>query len=197
MGDRDDRRDDDRRTVSRFQSGEREEALRVLFERYGPVTYAFFRRRVGAPDVAADLNQDLYLDVLAGLARFRGESSFQTWLFRLAHNRLSHLRRRWRVHLDERADSTPDELLDELTTTDVDPDREADRRRQTHALRACLARLSEIERAIVLGQYYAGATLEELTRRLGLTNPSGARAHLLSAQRHLRRCLEGRAGDRP
>ena len=54
MGDRDDRRDDDRRTVSRFQSGEREEALRVLFERYGPVTYAFFRRRVGAPDVAVE-----------------------------------------------------------------------------------------------------------------------------------------------
>lgn len=41
--------------VKRFQSGKnRDDAFMQLFERYGPITYAFLRRRIGNGDVAAE-----------------------------------------------------------------------------------------------------------------------------------------------
>jgi RNA polymerase sigma-70 factor (ECF subfamily) len=185
----------DEELVREFQAGaERSAAILELFERHGQLTYAFLRRRTGTPEVARELNQDLYLAVLESLDRFRGESSFKTWLFRLAHHRLSNLRRRWRTHLDELPSATPDDLAHLLAASDEQrPDAQFATRDRVGVLRGCIAALDEVERAVVIGQYYEGVTLEELTRRLGLTNKSGARASLLSAQRKLKRCIE-RAG---
>lgn len=189
------KQESDAALVKRFQSGsDRESALIALFERYGQLTYAFLRRRIGNAELAAELNQELYIGVLESLDRFRGESSFKTWLFRLAHHRLANLRRRWRVHLDELPAAAPEDLVDELSTPgDERPDRRFDQKEVVRHLQRCLAGLPEVERAVVQGQYYEGVTLDELTRRLNLTNKSGARASLIAAQRKLRRCLE-RAG---
>ena len=178
--------------VRRFQRGvDREGALLELFDRYGAITQAFLRRRIGSGDIAAELNQDLYIAVLEGLDRFRGDSSFKTWLFRMAQNRLSNLRRRWRTHLDELPDATPDELMEELVASDAPtPDVEFGRGEVNQALERCLANLPEIERAVVVGQYYEGSALEQLTQQFQMTNKSGARASLIAAQRKLRRCLE-------
>ncbi|MCP3979463.1 MAG: RNA polymerase sigma factor [bacterium] len=182
----------DEELVKLFQSGGgREGAFMALFDRYGAMTHAFLRRRIGNADVAAEINQDLYIGVLEGLDRFRGDSSFKTWLFRMAQNRLSNLRRRWRTHLDELPDSSPDELMEEIVTSGAElPDEQAVREEQGRSLEKCLAGLPEIERAVVVGQYYEGVTLEELTRRFKMTNKSGARASLIAAQRKLRRCLQ-------
>jgi len=182
----------DETLVERFKSGaDREGAFAELFERYGPITYAFLRRRIGNADTAAELNQELYMAVLEGLDRFRGESSFKTWLFRLAQNRLSNLRRRWRTHLDELPEEIPEELMDDLAvSTAALPDEEYGVEQRNAALERCLAALPEIQRAVVVGNYYEEVTLEELTRLLNMTNKSGARASLIAAQRKLRRCLE-------
>lgn len=182
----------DEELVQLFQSGSaRESAFMTLFERHGPITYGFLRRRIGHSDLAAELNQELYLGVLEGLDRFRGESSFKTWLFRLAHNHLSNLRRRFRTHLDERADSIPEELMEGLQDAAAElPETSVVKEEQCRLLTLCLARLPEIERAVVIGQYYEDVTLEELTSRFKLTNRSGARASLIAAQRKLRRCME-------
>jgi len=182
----------DEQLVARFRSGaDRDGAFFELFERWSPITYAFLRRRIGNADHAAELNQDLWTGILQGLDGFRGESSFKTWLFRLAHNRLSNLRRRWRTHLDELPDATPDDLVGDLVPTGGErPDEQLAREQASDRLETCLGGLPEVERAVIVGQYWNGETLEELTRKLHMTNKSGARASLIAAQRKLRRCLE-------
>jgi RNA polymerase sigma-70 factor (ECF subfamily) len=182
---------DDAELVRRFQGGlDREDAYRALFERYYRGTHAFFRRRIGDPDVASELNQDLHTTVYTSLDRFRGESSYRTWLFRLALSKLSHLRRRWRVHLDERPVEVDEAFWNEIGSAAPDPREKIDTGRRSAALKRCLANLGEVERAVVFGQYVAGVTLQEITGLLRLDNPSGARAPLLAALRKLRRCLE-------
>lgn len=182
----------DRQLIELFQSKvDRQRALAELFERYGPVTYAFLRRRIGDAEIAAEVNQDLFISVLESLDKFRGDASFKTWLFRMAHNRVSNLRRRWRVHLDELPDAAPDELAEELAASgESRPDETFEIGERQRALQLCLAGLTEIQRGVVLGQYYENVTLEELTARFAMTNKSGARAALIAAQRKLRRCLE-------
>ncbi len=184
--------DPDRENVDRFQSGVGTDvALARLFDRHGPVTYAFFRRRIGNEETAAELNQELWLAVVKALPEFRRQSSFRTWLFRMAHNSLWHLRRRWRTHLDEIAPDVPVELWQSLESDVESPQRAIEQQQMTESLTRCLATLAEVERAVIVGQYWEGATLANLTARLSLTNASGARATLIAAQRKLKRCLLG------
>lgn len=182
----------DEELVRRFQDGiDREAAILELFDRYGALTQAFLTRRIGNPDLAADLNQELYISVIQSLDRFRGDASFKTWLFRLAQNRLSNLRRRWRTHLDELPDVAPEDLVDQLSDSDDQaPDAVISRGQVQAALHRCLAHLPEVERAVVLGLYYDGVSLQDLTDRFEMRNKSGARASLIAAQRKLRLCLE-------
>lgn len=177
--------------VRRFQSGsDRETAYLELFRRYNSATHGFFRRRIGSPDLASELNQDLHMTVFAELDRFRLECSYRTWLFRLARSRLWHLRRRLRVHLDERPVEVAVGFWEAVELPAPDPENELNAQQRRNALKRCLSRLNEIERAVVFGQYCGGMTLEELTTTLQLENASGARAPLIAAQRKLKRCLQ-------
>lgn len=182
----------DEELVRRYQHGlDPEGSLLELYERYRALTYGFFRRRIGVPEIAAEENQELYLTVVEHLKEFRSEASFRTWLFQIAHHRLTHLRRRWGVHVDERCEEVPEELWGQIAApSSENPERQAGRHEVARALRRCLAELPEIERAVVFGQYYTGVTLQMLGRELKLANPSGARALLIAGQRKLRRCLE-------
>src|SRR5262245_41481637 len=164
----------DEELVRRYRQGiDPEGALMELYERYRTMTYAFLRRRIGVPDIAAEENQELYLTVVEHLKDFREESSFRTWLFQIAHHRLAHLRRRWGVHVDERAEEVPGELWEQIAAPSAEnPEHRAGRNQIARALRRCLAALPEIERAVVFGQYYSGITLKLLSKELELAHPS-------------------------
>jgi len=183
---------DDAALVRQFQSGiDPAGAIEELFSRYALASYAFFLRSVGDPRMAEDLNQELYVEVIKSLRRFRLECAFRTWLFRLAYSYLSNLRRRLRTHLHELPSEQPSELWEELLPDPgASPEVILCREEATNLLRLCLARLPELERAVVLGHYYDGNTLRELTHELDLPNRSGARAFLIAAQRKLRRCMK-------
>lgn len=63
--------------------------------------YAIARRIVRDEDAAADVTQDALLLAYRHRARFRGESRYRTWLYRIASSAaLTHLRRRRRARTD-------------------------------------------------------------------------------------------------
>ena len=52
--------------------------------------------RLGGPGMdVEDVVQDVFLSVQRGLPSFRGESSLDTWLFRITQNAVYRRRRRW------------------------------------------------------------------------------------------------------
>lgn len=74
----------------------------TLFERHYESIARFFRNKVGH-DTAPDLIQRTFLALIESRSRFRGESSFRTFIFAVAHNVLGrHYRskRRGGAHLD-------------------------------------------------------------------------------------------------
>ncbi len=184
--------DTDEMLVRRFRSGDDLDGVfRDILARYGALTHAFFKRRIGNEDLAAEQNQELYLSVVRHLHGFRFECSFRSWLFSLAHNRVRQFRRRLQVHADERPEDLPEAVWDRFAGKVLDdPEDNASRKQRSSLLKRCLARLSEIERLVVCGQYYHHKTLRELSGLLRMENPSGARATLIAAQRKLRKCLE-------
>ncbi len=83
--------------VTFCQQGSRE-AQQLLYERCHQRVYRLLVRMVGRRE-AADVLQQVFLQVFRALARFDGRSRFETWLYRVTMNEaLQHFRRqrRWR-----------------------------------------------------------------------------------------------------
>jgi RNA polymerase sigma factor (sigma-70 family) len=63
-----------------------EESFRDLFTRYQHPVFSFFARRGLSVDESRDLTQETFMRVFRSIDSFRGEASFQTWLFSIATN---------------------------------------------------------------------------------------------------------------
>ncbi|NIR03623.1 MAG: sigma-70 family RNA polymerase sigma factor, partial [Gemmatimonadales bacterium] len=61
--------------------------LGELYDRYAPRVYAYVYRRVSDAQLAEDLTGDVFLRVLQAVKSERyWQTSFQAWLYRIAHN---------------------------------------------------------------------------------------------------------------
>src|SRR5258708_20323262 len=90
------------------QRGERD-AFRALFEKYKDKVYSIALRYAGDETMAMDIAQETFLKLFSGIRSFRGDSSFESWLYRLGVNSCFDQKRRTR-----RLMPLVDELLDEL-----------------------------------------------------------------------------------
>jgi RNA polymerase sigma-70 factor (ECF subfamily) len=84
--------DPDLATLERLRAGERQ-LFADLVAKYRAEIKRLVRRYVQSDEEADDLTQDAFVRALRGIASFRGESSFRTWLHRIAVNgALNHAR---------------------------------------------------------------------------------------------------------
>jgi RNA polymerase sigma-70 factor (ECF subfamily) len=103
-----------------------------LFERHFEAIARFFRNKLPADVHHEDLIQQTFLGCIEGRDRFRGESSFRSYLFAIAHNQLS---KHWRSRSRDRLD------LQTVSVHDLDPSpsvvlaRDQDQRKLLLALR--------------------------------------------------------------
>ncbi|MGH7577455.1 MAG: RNA polymerase sigma factor [Longimicrobiales bacterium] len=87
---------DEASLIAEARAGDRE-AQEALIAAYLTDVYEVAVRVLGDRDLAQDAAQDAIVNALAGLPRFRGDSSFRTWLLRITVNSARSLgRRRWR-----------------------------------------------------------------------------------------------------
>lgn len=76
---------DEREIIEQVKQGD-DNAFGLLVERYQAKVYNLALRMTANPDDACDISQEVFLRAWRSLNAFQFESSFSTWLFRLAHN---------------------------------------------------------------------------------------------------------------
>lgn len=170
--------------IDRALRGDRR-AFDEIYRRYADLVHRRVSRLVGPDPEREDLVQQVFIDVFRGLSRFRRESAFSTWLYRIVVNvSYEHLRRRQRrpaevvaLELVERADerATPEE---------------AARRRQEllHGL-ALLERLDPKKRIAFVLRSVEGLSLEEIGVIVGAKAPAVGQ-RVKHAQRELAAMIE-------
>ncbi|HEY3838474.1 MAG TPA: RNA polymerase sigma factor [Bryobacteraceae bacterium] len=182
----------DEQLIDRWRAGQASpnagSFLDELFRRHRSRVAAWCYRITGEADSAADLAQDVFLKAFQRLDSFRSDSRFTTWLYSIARNHcLDQLRAR-ALQPAESADS----VLEEIADGRLEEFSASLERRQSEELVRRLIResLDETETKIMTLHYVDEVPLDAITRLIGLTNQSGAKAYIVSARRKLNRALE-------
>jgi RNA polymerase sigma-70 factor (ECF subfamily) len=78
-------------------------AFALFYDRYEAAVVGYFVRRVGDPEVAADLSAEVFAAALGAAHRYRAHApTAAAWLFTIAHNTLAKSVRRGRVEATAR-----------------------------------------------------------------------------------------------
>ena len=94
----------DHELIREFQNGD-ENSFNILTKRYVQKVYGYFIQITGDEMDAEDLTQDVFLKLYKNLKKFRFESAFTTYLYRINSNQInSYFRKsKWRnlLNLDD------------------------------------------------------------------------------------------------
>ncbi len=168
-------------TVQRAIDGD-QRAMRALWTRHAPHIDVVVRRMVGHdPDLAADIAQEVWIQIFRALPGFRGDAQFGTWAHRIAVNRTLNALRRVR-----RTEAMEVELDVDGDRASVEP--EADRAMLAASIEDAAARLSPGARTVFLLHDVEGFTHEEIAAQLGIT-AGGSKSQLFKARAKLRTML--------
>lgn len=162
--------DSDWSVVQRVQSGE-VGAFDQLVVRYRERVFAVVYNMTSNREDAADLTQDAFIKAFQSINRFQGQSSFFTWLYRIAVNStLSHLRKaKLRTFFSFEKiteDDKTTELLAQLTDKDG-ADREVYVRELQEKLNEALQKLSIKHRTVVTLFEIDGLSHEQIAEVVG------------------------------
>jgi RNA polymerase sigma-70 factor, ECF subfamily len=155
--------------------------------------YAVCLRILQNPDDAVEATQDAYLKAWRGLARFREESAFTTWLYRIAVNAsISRHRSRSRRRLKEK-DMGEEGLADIASTTSTEESVTA--RLDLQALERAVASLPEHYRLPLVMRDVYGLSTEEVADRLKISE-TATKVRIHRARKLLKdRMFEPKAKD--
>jgi RNA polymerase sigma-70 factor (ECF subfamily) len=168
--------ENDKAIIQRAMEGD-EAAMRTLWSRHAPHIDAVVRRLVGNDlDLAADVAQEVWIQIFRALPQYRGDSQFGTWAHRIAVNRTLNALRKTRRLAKIETDVEEDSAL-------VEP--EPERALMLATIEKAANRLSPGARAVFMLHDVEGYTHEEIAERLGIT-AGGSKSQLFKARAKLR-----------
>lgn len=173
--------DEERALVARAQGGDRP-AFEELVTRHGARIHGLVLRMLrGNREEAEDVTQEVFLRAFEALPRFRGDSGFYTWLYRIAVNRTLH-------RLEKK--KLPTTPLEDLQVADPseEPAQAAVSGELGQALKAALDRLSDGSRTVFLLREAQGLSHDEIAEVLGIA-AGAVRVRLHRAKKELVRLL--------
>jgi RNA polymerase sigma-70 factor (ECF subfamily) len=183
----------DQALVEAYQRDPRSEpgrrAASRLLDRYSERVLIWCWRVIGDREAALDLAQEVLINAYRRLAEYDHTGRFGAWLFTIARHRcLSELRRR-RVPVADAA------VLELVADPAPAPDEALERRLVAEDLLALVREaLTPLEQDALWLRCYEGLSVDVITRRLRITESSGARAVLQRARRKLRAAVAAREG---
>lgn len=152
--------------VSGVRAGDRE-AIAAVYLEVAPALRGFLLRRVSHGEVADDLVEHTFVELIEGCEQIRGDGrSLRAWLYRAARNNLAD----WRKSAARRGDAelTPARVAG-VVDPDPDPADQVVARSPDPELRAALAGLTAEQRDVLELRMVAGLSAAQVAEIMGRT----------------------------
>jgi RNA polymerase sigma-70 factor (ECF subfamily) len=142
-------------------------AFGELLRRYSRTVYGVVSRMVANPDDVDDIAQDVFVRAYRSIRTFRRESGFSTWVYRIAVNTTIKEMKRIKTRQGSSIDDPATGLADILVSPEAGrPEKIAQRKARSEALRAAVLALPEKHRTVVVLHYYENLACDEIARVL-------------------------------
>src|SRR5687768_12138578 len=172
-------REDDRQAVEACRNGDTQ-AFDRLVERYQRDVYRLCYRYVNNHFDASDMAQEVFLRAYKALGKFRGDSAFSTWLYRIAVNTCLNFRSSRRLPGEELSDTLADKRRGALE--------EIEREEKARWVREAIRHLPEKQRATLILRMYHDLSMDEIAGVMG-SSVGTVKANLFHALTKLRKRL--------
>lgn len=188
------RADEDAALVARARAGEYE-AFEALVRKYRNDVYALSYHYVRNREEAWDLSQEVFVKVHRSLQRFRGDSSFKTWLLRITSNQCKDFfkKRRLKTVALERLEGP----AADPAATSQRPDESLASRELGDAIQQALQSLPEKHRNAIVLREFQGLSYEAMAAVMECSMGT-VMSRLHHARKKMQKALlaMGIAGDR-
>lgn len=180
--------DEDQALVAAAVKGS-EQAWIDLVVRYESRIYNQALRLTGNSADALDLMQEVFIGIYKNLHRFRGESKFSSWVFRIVHNKSVDLARRWRPPVELKSSEEPDQFAKIPSTASDEPDEQIAQEQTNAQVQVLLGQLPIEQRLVVELKLFQSQTFEEISISQDISENT-AKTRFYSALKKLKDLLE-------
>jgi RNA polymerase sigma-70 factor (ECF subfamily) len=158
-----------------FRKG-KTEAFGVLVGRYERELYGYLRRYLGDADLAEDVFQNTFLQLVVKIGQYEPGRPVRPWLYTIATNQaIDALRRHGRHqalsldrHREESANGEAHSLMESLPSDAPGPSDHAEGLELNERVRASVDRLPDFLRQVLILAYYQGLKYREIADILGI-----------------------------
>lgn len=174
----------DETTIDKVLNGDRN-AYALLVDKYKDRVFSLVVGIVRNREVAEELAQDVFVKVYTSLKKFRKESSFSSWLYRIAYNTaISETRKKkYKVQpYEEYLDKTTLWQLDEADFVETNEERH-------QLLERALKTIAPEEKLILMLYYFEEKSVDEISRAAGLSR-SNVKVKLFRLRNKLKEVME-------
>lgn len=183
----------DRELIRECRRGNKD-AFRELVERYQRKILSVAVGMLHNPDDAMEVTQEAFVKAYGSLDRFKGESSFYTWLYRIVVNLAIDRRRRERRHGTVSLEDRPgggEDLEAALPSQRLsDPYQRAKSLELGGRLRAAINELTPDQKAVILLREVEGLSYDEISHVMQC--PKGT---VMSRLHYARKALQDKLKD--
>lgn len=194
------RLDEDQSLVEQAKAGNFA-AIESLLLKYERQVFGLARRMVGQHQDAEEITQQTFVSVIEHLDEFREESSFRTWLLRIAtNNALGFLRKRSLRRMESLDTSSRDDTYEDMPHPEYiavwreTPDEIAQRRETRQHIDEALTHLDEKYRVVFILRDIEELSTRETADVLGIS-VENVKVRLMRARLMLRERLTRLFGD--
>lgn len=158
------------------------DAYELLVQRHSAMVYRVALRLTGNHHDAQDVAQEALIAAWESLDRFRGGSSFSTWLYQIVTRRALN-------KVTRAGDARSLDLLPEIADPAMEPAGKVERNLAVDAVTDALLALPFAQRTVIVLHHFERLTYAEIASVTGVTEPA-VRSHLFRARRTLAKTLE-------
>jgi RNA polymerase sigma-70 factor (ECF subfamily) len=170
-------------------------AFKTLYAKHSQPLYRFIAWQSPRLDWTEEVIQDTWMRLHGARESYLPQSSFKTYLYQIAKNRLTDLLRQRQELLasDMRQDEEVESTFEHLANQNQDnqsPEQSLAQRQQNEILHAAIKQLPAEQRGALISQQFSQMSLEEIAEVTGVSIET-VKSRLRYAMRKLREQLSG------